>query len=115
MPGNPACIHSMLPRVRQARQAEFLLARATDNPLKIVVERSLRTLNCSSKQAAYTPEPPGSFRAKQLSQATFRVFIAPRCSFRGTPPSDFLPGVTHLSREQTLRAASYSRCRKSPC
>jgi hypothetical protein len=56
-------------------------AKPSDNPLKIVVETSLRTLNCSSRRAAYTPDPPGSFRAKQLSHATFRVVIGLCCSF----------------------------------
>src|ERR1051326_9193670 len=82
-PGNPACIQSMFPKVRQARPAQFLLARAPVNPLKIVVERSLRTLNCSSRRAAYPPEPPGSFRATKLSHATSKVLIGPWYPFDG--------------------------------
>src|ERR1700739_1209958 len=83
IPGSPACIHNMLPTVRQMRPAQVWVASASDNPLKMVVERSVRALNCSSSRAAYTPEPPGSFRAKQLSQATFKVLIAQGYSFEG--------------------------------
>ena len=115
MPGNPACIQSMLPSVRQMRPAQFLVASASDNPLKIVVERSVRALNCSSRRAAYTPEPPGSFRAKQLSQATFKVLIEPGYSFHGNALRLFVRWSDRLAQKQILKSALCSRLPEGPC
>jgi len=79
-----------------------------------VVERSVRTLNCSSRRAAYTPEPPGSFRAKQLSHATFKVLIERGYSFRGNALQLFVRWSGRLAQKQTLRSALCSRFRKGP-